>query len=220
MFSHLNKVQMTRRYRKDHDLMGYEADDLLSSFDTVSEADIWQYRYPDDKSLSEVGIRGIYLGNYCRWDPLEQHRQMKRLAGYRGAKQQRTFDIYDDVDDFQYMGLHDWIKEMKHGYGKVTDQLVREIRHKRISRSQAIVIEKEYRSKWPSDIRLFSEWIVIPSHSLMFMLSQHFGDADQTELQSMNSPENCRIGDSYITIRKAYPDHDNGVEEHLLLSSA
>ena len=36
---------MTRRYRKDHDLMGYEADDLLSVFDSLTEADIWQYRY-------------------------------------------------------------------------------------------------------------------------------------------------------------------------------
>lgn len=26
MFSHLHEVEMTRRYRKDHDLMGYEAD--------------------------------------------------------------------------------------------------------------------------------------------------------------------------------------------------
>ena len=27
MFSHLHEVEMTRRYRKDHDLMGFEADD-------------------------------------------------------------------------------------------------------------------------------------------------------------------------------------------------
>ena len=30
MFSHTHEVEMTRRYRKDHDLMGMEADDLLS----------------------------------------------------------------------------------------------------------------------------------------------------------------------------------------------
>ena len=59
---------MTRRYRKDHDLMGYEADDLLSVFDSLTEADIWQYRYPDEASLDQLG-RGIYLGNYVRWDP-------------------------------------------------------------------------------------------------------------------------------------------------------
>ena len=64
MFSHLHEVEMTRRYRKDHDLMGYEADDLLSVFDSLSEADIWQYRYPDEASLQSIGVRGIYLSNY------------------------------------------------------------------------------------------------------------------------------------------------------------
>jgi len=36
MFSHENEVEMTRRCRKDHDLMGKEADDLLSIFDTLT----------------------------------------------------------------------------------------------------------------------------------------------------------------------------------------
>ena len=54
MFSHAHEVQMTRRYRKDHDLMGFEADDLLSVFDSLSESDIWQYRYPDDAALTDT----------------------------------------------------------------------------------------------------------------------------------------------------------------------
>ena len=68
MFSHNDEVQMTRRYRKDHDLMGYEADDLISIFDTLNLSDVWQYRYPDDYDLDELG-KGIYLNNYFRWDP-------------------------------------------------------------------------------------------------------------------------------------------------------
>ncbi len=69
MFSHEHEVEMSRRYRKDHDLMGHEADDLLSTFDTLKEEDVWQYRYPDDDQLHSVGVRGIYLGNYVRWGP-------------------------------------------------------------------------------------------------------------------------------------------------------
>ena len=40
--------------------MGFEADDLLSVFDTLNEEDIWQYRYPTDAELDSVGVRGIY----------------------------------------------------------------------------------------------------------------------------------------------------------------
>ena len=142
MFSHLHEVEMTRRYRKDHDLMGYEADNLLETFDTLKEEDIWQYRYPSEIDIESIGVRGIYLSNYVRWDPLDQHRLMVKNANYHGSRMKRTFDIYDHVDDWHYMGLHDWIKQKKHGYGKVVDQLCREIRHGRISRSQAIRMKK------------------------------------------------------------------------------
>ena len=59
MFSHLHNVEMTRRYRKDHDLMGYEADDLLSIFDNLKEEDIWQYRYPSWEELHDWGSRNL-----------------------------------------------------------------------------------------------------------------------------------------------------------------
>jgi hypothetical protein len=35
MFSHLDEVEMTRKYRKEHDLMGFEAEDLISEFDNI-----------------------------------------------------------------------------------------------------------------------------------------------------------------------------------------
>jgi N-acetyl sugar amidotransferase len=121
MYSHEHEVEMTRRYRKDHDLMGYEADDLLSIFDTLGEDDIWQYRYPDDADLNAVGVRGIYLGNYVRWDPKAQHEEMIKRYDYRGASFSRTFDAYDHVDCYNFMDIHDHIKYLKCGYSKVTD---------------------------------------------------------------------------------------------------
>lgn len=86
MFSHEHEVEMTRRYRADHDLMGQEADDLPTLFDTLGEQHIWQYRYPDDAALESIGVRGIYLGNFVRWDPKAQHEQMVATHGYKGAR--------------------------------------------------------------------------------------------------------------------------------------
>ena len=51
MFSHLNKVEMTRRYRKEHDLLGFEAEDLLSSFNTLSNSDISNFIYPSHNDI-------------------------------------------------------------------------------------------------------------------------------------------------------------------------
>lgn len=173
MFSHEHCVEMTRRYRKDHDLMGIEADDLISIFDTVGEADIWQYRYPDDYDLNAVGVVGIYLGNFMRWDPKAQHEMMIRDYGYQTAPFRRTFDCYDHVDCFNYMNLHDVLKLAKHGYSKVTDHACREIRHGRLTREQALHLVRRHERSEPAHLDLFCEWLGVTRRSLEFMIGQH-----------------------------------------------
>ncbi len=172
MFSHEHEVEMTRRYRKDHDLMGVEADDLLSVFDTLQEKDIWQYRYPDDRDLNAVGVRGIYLGNYIRWDPKAQHEQMIRDYGYKSSRFARTFDTYDFVDCFNYMDLHDLLKLYKHGFSKVTDHASREIRFGRLSRDAALSLVREHEQAPLQYLDQFCQWLGVQPHSLQFILDQ------------------------------------------------
>ena len=172
MFSHTNEVEMTRRYRKDHDLMGFEADDLLLNENTLSEQDIWQYRYPSDSEINDIGLRGIYLGNYVRWDPKSQHEEMIKLYGYKSSSFERTFDCYDYTDCYNYMDLHDLLKFYKHGYSKVTDHACREIRFGRISREKAIMLINYYQFKKIKYASLFSEWLGIPNESLFFLINQ------------------------------------------------
>lgn len=173
MFSHEHEVEMTRRYRKDHDLMGHEADDLLSIFDTLKEEDIWQYRYPDDQDLKAVGVRGIYLGNYVRWDPKAQHEKMIQDYGYRTAGFGRTFDCYDYVDCFNYMNLHDQLKLYKHGFSKVTDHACREIRHGRLSREYGLALVRYYEQVPAEYMRFFCEWLGVTPRSMQFLTDRH-----------------------------------------------
>lgn len=173
MFSHEHEVEMTRRYRKDHDLIGHEADDLLSIFDTLQEEDIWQYRYPDDHSLHEVGVRGIYLGNFVRWDPKAQHEQMIDQYGYQTSSFPRTFDCYDYVDCFNYMDIHDLLKLYKHGYSKVTDHASREIRFGRLNRKDAIALVRRHEQAPLRYLKQFCDWLGIKDDALQFMLDQH-----------------------------------------------
>lgn len=182
MFSHLHNVEMTRRYRKDHDLMGLEADDLLSIFDNLREEDIWQYRYPDWNQLSSIGVRGIYLGNYMRWDPLAQHHEMVKLFDYESAKQNRTFDTYDHIDDWHYADTHDWIKSKKHGYGKALDHACREIRHGRLDRENGYRLSEYYSNHAPLHKNLLLNWLDISEESLEFTIGLH-------DLQDKNNKE-------------------------------
>lgn len=172
MYSHEHEVEMTRRYRKDHDLMGFEADDLLSIFNTLKEEDIWQYRYPDDASLNRLGVRGVYLSNFVRWDPKSQHEDMIRLYGYQAAPLARTFDTYEHVDCFNYMDIHDLLKLYRHGYSRVTDHASREIRHGRLTRSQALKLVRHHEIQPARYLDLFANWLGMDNASLQFMLNQ------------------------------------------------
>ena len=173
MFSHLDEVEMTRKYRKEHDLMNLEAEDLLAASSTLHERDIEQFVYPHDKALEAVGVRGIYLNNYVRWDSKAQHERMIREHGYETAVQARTFDTYNDVDCFHYSGLHDAIKFRKWGFGKVTDHACREIRLKRLTREQGIDLVARYQQQAPADLGLFLSWLGMSESELWSYVDAH-----------------------------------------------
>ncbi len=173
MFSHESEVEMTRRYRKDHDLMGKEADDLVTIFNNLREEDIFQYRYPSDFDLNNVGVRGIYLSNFIRWDPISQHEEMIKKYKFRTKKFDRTFDCYDYVDCHNYMEIHDILKLFKHGYSKVTDHVCREIRHGRINRAQGIYLVNHYEQGEVKGLNQFASWIGTNSNSLKWIMNTH-----------------------------------------------
>ena len=189
MFSHEHEVEMTRRYRKDHDLLGHEADDLISQFDTLNERDIWQYRYPSDNELNREKVRGIYLGNYVRWDPKLQHEKMIDNYYYETSKFPRSFDCYDHTDCFNYMDLHDQIKLYKHGYSKVTDHATREIRFGRLTRSEGLALIKKYESSETQFHQQFCDWLGITQRALEFMMDLH----RNREFWSEDRPNNWRF---------------------------
>jgi N-acetyl sugar amidotransferase len=173
MFSHTHEVEMTRKYRKEHDLMGLEADDLVADFDGIREDDVRSYRYPDDAELERVGVRGIYLGNYIRWDSKHQHERMIELHGYESAPQTRTFDTYNDVDCFNYADVHDYTKLVKHGYGKVTDHATRELRFGRLTREEAQTLAARYTAVAPRFLRQFLEWMGMTESGFDLLMDLH-----------------------------------------------
>ncbi|HXB41280.1 MAG TPA: N-acetyl sugar amidotransferase [Bacteroidia bacterium] len=173
MFSHLDEVEMTRKYRKEHDLMGYEAEDLIDEFDNITENDIVRFKYPHDKEIERIGVRGIYLNNFKRWDSLAQHNEMIKLYDYESASQTRTFDPFNDIDCFNYSDVHDYIKFIKHGYSKVNDHVAREIRLNRITKEQGAQLIKKYSKIKPENLNLFLEWIGMTENSFHYIIDQH-----------------------------------------------
>lgn len=173
MFSHLDEVEMTRKYRKEHDLMGLEAEDLINEFDGISETDIAQYIYPDNREIERVGVRGIYLNNFIRWDSRTQHERMIQQFDYEAAKQTRTFDTCNNIDCWNYADVHDYLKFVKHGYGVATDHACRDIRLRHMSREEGIAQARIYSTRQPKNLDTFLNWIGMTKNAFHYIVDQH-----------------------------------------------
>ena len=68
---------------------------------------------------------------------------------------ERTFNIYDKLDDIHANGLHDYLKYLKFGYGRCTDDASTEIRYGRMSRYEAIKYVSKFDHVEPSDLKIF-----------------------------------------------------------------
>ena len=78
--------------------------------------------------------------------------------GFQPETSASTFDVYERAGSSVYYKLHDLLKFKRLGYRKITDHLVREIRHGRLTRAEAVVIEASY-TQSQVNIKPFFDWL-------------------------------------------------------------
>ena len=172
-FSHLDNVEMSEWSRFEHDLWGTDVDTLIGTGAQVLTTDLKYYHYPEKASISAAKIRGIYLNNFLPWDPLSQNSRMLKF-GFNPQFQSSTFDPYERAGSSVYYGIHDLSKFMRRGYFKILDHFTREIRHKRITKSEA----QTELDKWNNTYNLkpFFEWLGVSETGYQWLLKHRFHD--------------------------------------------
>jgi len=214
MYSHEDEVEMTRKYRKEHDLMGIEAEDLVG-VNGLSTSDLLSFFYPDSKEIEKVGVRGIYLSNYISWDSKAQHELMIEKYNYETALQNRTFDTYNTIDTLHYADIHDAIKVTKCGYGIATDHATREIRWKRITRQEGELLAQYFQSKPLQYDQIFTQWLQVdkttPINNILFNYNTQRSPINQdiaTILQKLNfiltPPKEQTKDESFTLLEKGF----------------
>ena len=137
-------------------LLGNRIDDMLG-VEGITRSDLLPYRYPSDEELAEVGVTGIFLGYYQKWDARTQLRtvldngfQINTTVGDIGetAHQEGTYTNYENLDG-KFVGVHDYLKFLKFGFGRATDHASIDIRNERISREEAVELVRTYEGKVP-----------------------------------------------------------------------
>lgn len=157
MFNQDDMVEFSKKWRQEHMMRGFEPEDLVADSESgITQQDVASFIYPSDEDIERVGVRGIYLSNYIKWDARAQTRMMIEKFGFETAlKRERTFHIYDKLDDIHANGAHDYLKYLKFGYGRATDDASNEIRHGRMTREEGIEMVKRYDHVRPSDLDLY-----------------------------------------------------------------
>jgi len=154
-------VEHTRWTRKEHDMRGHEAEDLIGK-NGITRLDIEPYIYPSDEALERTEVRGIYLSNFINWNAKKQTDFVISEMGFSPVtyERERTFNLFSKIEDHAN-DVHDYLKFVKFGYGRATDDASMEIRHGRMTREEGIEMVKRYDSNEPSTLEMYCEFLGI-----------------------------------------------------------
>lgn len=154
-------VEFTKWTRKEHDMRGYEPHDLVGE-GGIREGDIAPYIYPSDDDIARVGVRGIYLSNFFPWDAKEHAELMIREWGFSPVayERQRTFNLYAKIEDHAN-DVHDYLKYLKFGYGRATDDASMEVRHGRMTREEGLEMIRRYDAREPESLPMYCDFLGI-----------------------------------------------------------
>lgn len=149
-------VEFTAKHRLEHALRGYDWDDFTTEGlarlerpeldEGLRPVDLLWAQYPSDREIADVGIRGVYLGNYVNWDGNTNAELVTERYGWRGSDQpfERTYRRASNLDDMHENGIHDYLKFIKFGYGRGTDHSCKDIRAGKMTRAQGIEMVRRY----------------------------------------------------------------------------
>ena len=162
MFTLEDMVEFTKWSRREHDMRGYEPEDLLTEDSGILPADLGPYRYPSDERIDEIGVRGIYLSNFIDWDAKKQAELMIQKYGFslHPGPRDRTFVLYGKTEDHAN-DVHDYLKYLKFGYGRSTDDASTEVRHGRMTREEAIDLVEHYDHARPTTLDSYLRYLAV-----------------------------------------------------------
>ena len=112
--------------------------------------DLLPYFFPSQKETDDIGITGIFLGSYLKWDIFKQMDIVKSV-GFKEDKitKEGTYDSWENLD-VKYTVFHDYFKFLKFGFGRTTDHVSIEIRYGRMTRDEGLKRIKKFEGKIPT----------------------------------------------------------------------
>lgn len=147
-----DEVEFSVEERKKLFMRGLSVEEVLKDNPDIALRDLNWVIYPEQSEIDKIGVRGIYLGNYIKWNQKELTEFVVKKYGFTTRPKARTYNTYADADCHLCSGSNDYLKYLKFGYGRTTDHASQDIREGRITREEGIKLVKKYDHLRPEDL--------------------------------------------------------------------
>lgn len=155
-------VEFSARVRHEHGLRGFEWYDLIDDpVEKLTARDMNWAKYPTDEEILKVGVRGLYIGNFFKWDPNWHAKLVETEYNWKGAREpfQRTYRTFSNLDDRYENGIHDLLKFVKFGYGRASDHVSKDIRTGYLTRQKGIELVRKHDHVVSEDLYYWLDYV-------------------------------------------------------------
>jgi len=124
-------------------LLGNRISDMIG-VDGLTQKDLSLYTYVEDEDIHRVGVTGLFLGYYFKWD-LREVLTKAQEHGFtvQDRAVETTYENFENLDCYSNH-LHDYLKYVKYGFGRATDNACLDIRLGYISREEGVRLVNKY----------------------------------------------------------------------------
>lgn len=129
-------------------LLGNRISDMIG-VDGLKQRDLSLYTYAKDEDIHRVGVTGLFLGYYFKWD-LREVLKKSQQYGFCVCDRpvETTYENFENLDCYSNH-LHDYLKYVKYGFGRATDNACLDIRLGYISREEGVRLVNKYDGNLP-----------------------------------------------------------------------
>jgi len=124
-------------------LLGNRASDMIG-VEGITQRDLALYYYPEDDAIERVGVTGLFLGYYLKWD-LRKVLENAQQSGFSRSDRrvETTYENFENLDCYSNH-VHDYLKYVKYGFGRASDNACLDVRLGYITRDQAVRLVNKY----------------------------------------------------------------------------
>lgn len=124
-------------------LLGNRISDMVG-VDGLTKKDLSLYTYASDEDIHRVGVTGLFLGYYFKWDLREVVKKSKEHGfSVQDRPVETTYENFENLDCYSNH-VHDYLKYVKYGFGRATDNACLDIRLGYITREEGVRLVNKY----------------------------------------------------------------------------